>query len=362
MDTHRNCICALIVSLALLLTSCAQSPAIEKTLPTHSTLAESEECRPLPASGLPAQESVRTSNILFVAWNSDTDSSQVWTVSLESGSRRLVLDDLPSPYLSVAFLEDGYRFLLAGSHNVWQSDLSGVPLEQLVEPSKFLPGFLPYSPMWNALAYSSGLSEALDYQIGRIHSPDGTKVAIWQKGDTALRIVDKVSNEEFFVLSTDDQDAVSGNWSPDGEHFAFTYYQNGEDWHSQMYLVNADGTGLHPITERYTHSMLGRPNWSPDGKQIAISWEGVALSTYSYRLYLLEPVTGETRSFDVEVSSAGNQAGIVWSSDNKWIAFLTDNLGSESVRRDVQVVSLETGEVFCITQDASIREELIDWH
>jgi hypothetical protein len=361
---RQNCIAWIMISVAL--TTCVRLP-IQDQQPTSPpspifTLEESERCRELPSSGLPAEESVRNSHILFLAYNSDTVSSQVWAVSMKDGSRRLILDDLPSPYLSIALLEDENQFLLAGSHTVWRSDLSGTSLEQLEEPSLFLSSFRPYSPMWNALARSSGLSEGFDIQTGRLHSPDSRKVAAWQRGDTALRITDKETGEQVQVLPTGDLDEVSGSWSPDGELFAFTYYKNTEDWYTEIYVVNADGTSLRPLTQRHVRSVLGRPNWSLDGRQIAVSWQGVISSTFSHRLHLLTLATGEVQVFDAQVYSTGDQDAIVWSPDGKWVAFLTDNLDSNHVQRDIQVISLETGESFCVTQDESIREELMDWH
>ncbi|TML99831.1 MAG: hypothetical protein E6G10_17740 [Actinobacteria bacterium] len=59
-------------------------------------------------------------------------------------------------------------------------------------------------------------------------------------------------------------------WSPDGARVAFRV---GPDGDSEIWVVNADGTGAHPITDtpnpaandpRYS----SQPAWSPDGRQI----------------------------------------------------------------------------------------------
>jgi Tol biopolymer transport system component len=218
------------------------------------------------------------------------------------------------------------------------------------------------------LARSSGLAEGSDVYIGRLHSPDDSKIAIWQRGDTALRIYDTESGDEIRVLPTGKLDDVSGSWSPDGKQFAFTRYHNSDSWHSydnsydsewysEMYIIKADGTGLRRLGQHYAHSSLGRPHWSPDGRQMAVA--GTFSYPYSHHLFLFTLATDEVRTFNNIDIQGGDEDYIMWSPDEKWVAFVTDP-------RDVRALNLETGEVFCITQNRSIieeeEEEVIDWH
>jgi hypothetical protein len=366
------------VVVPCILVACTQLSLQGQQLPTHtlyeqtesavlptltSTLRDIDECIPLSISGLPAAKNVLDSHILFLVWNSDEDTEQVWAVSMEDGSRRLILDGLPSPHLSIAFLEDGYRFLLAGSHSVWLSDLSSTPLVMLEEPSLFLSSFRPYSPMWDSLAVSGGMPEGFECNIGRLHSPDDQRIAVWLRGDAALRIIDKESDTEVQVLPTEDLDDVSGSWSPDGEQFAFSYYCNAssynnvEDWYTQLYIVNADGTELHTVTERNEHAFISRPNWSPDGRQIVFSWSDDPTTPDSLRM--LTVATGEVQVFNIpdtiRAVNTCQQDRVVWSPDGKWIAFIT-------LRDDIHALNLETGELYCIIKEPSIRVELMNWH
>jgi len=58
-------------------------------------------------------------------------------------------------------------------------------------------------------------------------------------------------------------------WSPDGTQIAYMHWQHD---HWEIYIMNADGSGLHPLTSSSNYAKP-RPNnvspaWSPDGEQI----------------------------------------------------------------------------------------------
>lgn len=85
------------------------------------------------------------------------------------------------------------------------------------------------------------------------------------------------------------QQDVNPVWSPDGRTLAFARQISidGKLTASQIYTVNADGTGLRKLTPN--NIMLGFPNWSPDGvKILAVSNPGCELETTGY-LYTVHP-------------------------------------------------------------------------
>jgi Tol biopolymer transport system component len=59
---------------------------------------------------------------------------------------------------------------------------------------------------------------------------------------------------------------VLPDWSPDDSKIGYARWS--EAYHDYIYVVNADGTGAHPITgdEHNEH-----PVWSPDGTRIAFN-------------------------------------------------------------------------------------------
>lgn len=60
-------------------------------------------------------------------------------------------------------------------------------------------------------------------------------------------------------------------WSPDGSQLAF-WMANDSDRNAQIYVINANGTGLRQITHEGENLW---PTWSPDGSQIAFVRDGV---------------------------------------------------------------------------------------
>ena len=66
----------------------------------------------------------------------------------------------------------------------------------------------------------------------------------------------------------------SPSWSPDGSRIAFQHSEylssrdgNSQIYVSQIYVMNADGTGQTNLTNTDTHDIA--PSWSPDGSRIA---------------------------------------------------------------------------------------------
>ena len=53
-------------------------------------------------------------------------------------------------------------------------------------------------------------------------------------------------------------------WSPDGKRIAFT---SNRDGNYEIYVMNADGTGLRNLTQPPGAGQLRA--WSPDGKRLA---------------------------------------------------------------------------------------------
>lgn len=63
-----------------------------------------------------------------------------------------------------------------------------------------------------------------------------------------------------------------GAWSPDGARIAFMSQEadaSGNDPDYNIYVVNADGTGLRQLTDAL--GVDGFPSWSPDGIRIAFT-------------------------------------------------------------------------------------------
>jgi hypothetical protein len=101
-----------------------------------------------------------------------------------------------------------------------------------------------------------------------VWSPDGSKIAFSSRHGPESRediwIVNSDGSDQQQVTSIFGQDR-DPTWSPDGSQIAFSTNWDGN---SEIYVVNADGTGLHNITNNVENQDT-TPAWSPDGTKIA---------------------------------------------------------------------------------------------
>ena len=106
------------------------------------------------------------------------------------------------------------------------------------------------------------------------------------------------------------------------------------------------------IEKLFMTRQIGRPTWSPDGKQIAF------ISNMSGRNNLwLVPADG---GFPVQLTvSDQRQTSPTWSPDGKWIAYQSDYDGDE--QWDIFLVSPKTGKVVNLTQTREIAEMNPTW-
>ncbi len=107
-------------------------------------------------------------------------------------------------------------------------------------------------------------------------SPDGTKIAFTSDRDGRWNIfvvnADGTGLEQLTNNDSTDSDPV---WSPDGTKIAF---EQGPG----IFVMNADGTGIEQLTDPRrpkSHDRDSDPVWSPDGTKIA--FEGLRGSTFA---------------------------------------------------------------------------------
>lgn len=119
-------------------------------------------------------------------------------------------------------------------------------------------------------------------------------------------------------------DADEATWSSNGE---LAFVRPSSNAPSQIYVAASDGTGERPLVS----GSSGEPNWSPDGKRVALLLEG--------RMYTIGSDGVGLRRL---TSSTMPQSSPVWSPDGRRIAFIGPGGGLYTVdpgSRNVRLVS-----------------------
>lgn len=148
---------------------------------------------------------------------------------------------------------------------------------------------------------------ALQQDVDPAWSPDGTKLAFVRDTTTPstdlrdpdvydVYVVDADGTNERLLVSN----GQTPSWSPDGRRIAFS--RNG------IMVVAADGRGLHRLTHKG-----GDPDWSPDGTKIA--YMGFHINHTQLRVMNVDG-TGDHVLYDHRAYSP------VWAPDGRRIAFI----------------------------------------
>ena len=98
--------------------------------------------------------------------------------------------------------------------------------------------------------------------------PDAGQVAFQSNregGDADILSIDLRTRLTVNLTGHSRGDDASPAWSPDGQHLAFEYSEFAARTASQIYIMNADGSGARSINPRDGST----PVWSPDGTQVA---------------------------------------------------------------------------------------------
>ena len=116
--------------------------------------------------------------------------------------------------------------------------------------------------------------------VGLEWSPDWKKIAFIASGGPLGR-------PDIFVMNADGSDlrnvtntvttSFDFAWSPDGRRIA---YLEGSPGGAPLTIVNADGSGRHPLTGPLMVD-LGSPSWSPDGRTIAFTGGSVLYTVHA---------------------------------------------------------------------------------
>lgn len=174
---------------------------------------------------------------------------QVWTMK-QNGTGKQQVTHMSAPAIFPDFSPDGSKVVFDGraTRDIYLINSDGTGLTQLTsgEGHNTYPAF----------------------------SPDGNKIVFTsdRTGTWQVWVMDaNGANQTQLTFDPQPKDQVP-DWSPDGSKIAYladTYVDPTQSW-GDIWVMNADGSGQHPITHGATDYGTA---WSPDGRRIAtLDW------------------------------------------------------------------------------------------
>src|SRR3972149_2156936 len=188
-------------------------------------------------------------------------------------------------------------------------------------------GFGPHwSPEENKLTFLKYYENASEPDLF-VANPDGTGQFLIGHID-GRGITSFISSPPVFGFSID--------WSPDGSKLAFT---NEHKKVNSIEIANADGTGLHMLTEEVSHAF--DPDWSPDGK-----WISFFSFDKTYSIWVIRVDGSELIALANGEPFQGNFA---WSPDGNYAVFTSNRDGDE----DLYLFTVATGDILQLTDEGT---------
>lgn len=301
------------------------TPTISYLSSTVPSLVTATWCTSfIRADNLPVSDELKDSHIVYTAFSRNSKGEVVdqdWSLSLKDGSEKLSPSAFPNPWTDSGQYIDSEKYTFNGS------------------------------------GYS-------------LNSPDGKHIVTWKHWSMiykssdlpTLVIQNKMSGQNIEVFRGNSGDELSGVWSPNGNLFVFTYYKDIPEYYSMVYVVNADGTDLKPLTEQMKSVTFGRPRWSPDGNKIAVPVHDIGVRN---SILIIDYRSGEVTKFRTSPSiNMGSttygdwveQGEMIWSPDSQWFVYI-----SEYIHNGIEILNTESGKVYCVDNDEGVSIHRVLW-
>jgi Tol biopolymer transport system component len=185
-------------------------------------------------------------------------------------------------------------------------------------------GGIPLSDLYTVEPQGTGARRLVGeqgflFRAATTWSPDGSRIAFpW--GEALIRVVNADGTGVVRSVSCE-RPACEGDrnpsWSPDGDRLAFSRFDGQRD---SLWVGNADGAAAKPLDQEFV--TIAHVAWAPDGTVIAVlGFAGPGPEVGPYRVYLVDPESGQI------VGTVGAPSGlefagtISWSPDGQWLAF-----------------------------------------
>ncbi|HEY7629842.1 MAG TPA: hypothetical protein VH817_04035 [Thermoleophilaceae bacterium] len=208
-----------------------------------------------------------------LAFAAEGASSSIWKMGAGGSGQVNLTNDPSSNDFAPAWSPDGAHIVYAhedaatSALQIWAMNSDGTGKHQLVPSAA---GASDDHPAW---------------------SPDGTKIAFDRivAGQGQIYVANADGSGSPVNVSNNGDDDVEPNWSPDGSRIVFAKIPPGNFGDSQIWLMNANGSGAHPLTTPNTAPDVpgahfdDAPAFSPDGTLVTYEREGGTLAPVPFQ-------------------------------------------------------------------------------
>ena len=244
-----------------------------------------------------------------IAFESDRDGDgrpEIYVMDVDgSGTKRLA-----RPGYGPAWSPDGREIAFASRGAVYVVNADGNGQRRLTNDDLGYFDSLAWSPTGRKLAFLASLC----FQV-YVASTDGGELRLltWGKG----------APPSSWSPSLPCHGALA--WSPDGLKFAFTRSRAGTLDRSEVWVMNADGSGKRRLTQAV--EVVRAPAWSPDGRRIVFE-SALPGSRESAEIYVMNADGSGRRNL---MRNPAHDFAPAFSPDGRRIVFVSDRDGGFEV-------------------------------
>jgi Tol biopolymer transport system component len=166
-------------------------------------------------------------------------------------------------------------------------------------------------------------------------SPDGLWLSYQTTQDEVqtLWVMDTHTGEVHHVMDYAKTFVITPAWSPDSQYMAYSVWQGNEDARRELlYLMDIKTKQFRLLTNHAGSDSF--PTWSPDGRWLAV----ISDRDHSPSIYLIDPLTGETKKVLSTHFPLDLFGSPIWSPDGQHLGLIVRNTSNEE--REIYLVDI----------------------